>query len=155
MLTETARVVAVDNDGVWVETLRQSSCNSCAARSGCGHGMINGAKSGVSRGLVKAALPSDGSLAVSLHDTVEISVPEQGFLRAVFMLYAMPLLLMLFAAGFADYLWATSELSQAAMDLRVTLSAIAGLGAGLLLLRFLSDRLSGHTDFKPRVTGIS
>ncbi|MFK8041281.1 SoxR reducing system RseC family protein [Congregibacter sp.] len=155
MLTETARVVAVDSDGVWVETLRQSSCSSCAARSGCGHGMINSAKAGVSKGLVKAALPSDGSFAVGLHDTVEISVPEQGFLRAVWMLYAMPLLTMLFAAGFADYFWAASELSQAAMDLRVTLSAVAGLGAGLLLLRFLSDRRSGDTDFQPRVTGIS
>jgi sigma-E factor negative regulatory protein RseC len=41
MLTEQARVVALDAETVWVETIRQSSCGSCSARAGCGHGMLN------------------------------------------------------------------------------------------------------------------
>lgn len=155
MLTESARVVAVEGSAVWVETLRQSSCGSCAARSGCGHGMLNSARAGVSKGLLKAALPADKSIVVSLHDTVEISVPEQGFLRAAWLLYAMPLLTMLTAAGFADRLWASSGLTQAAMDFRVTIAAASGLAAGLLLLRVLSRRMSADPGLQPRVTGVS
>lgn len=154
MLTESARVVAVEETAVWVETLRQSSCGSCAARAGCGHGMLNSARAGVSKGLLKAALPVDKTLVVSLHDTVEISVPEQGFLRAAWLLYAMPLLTMLLAAGLADHFWASLGLSQAAMDLRVTVAAASGLGAGLLLLRFLSQRMGADPDLQPRVTGV-
>lgn len=155
MLTETARVVALDRDSVWVETLRQSSCGGCAARSGCGHGMINSARPGVSQGLIKALLPLDKGLAVSLHDTVQIAIPERGFLRAAWMLYAMPLLMTVFAAVVADQFFAPAGLSQAALDLRVTLAAIAGLAGGLLLLRTLSRRMSHDPDVQPRVTGVS
>ncbi|WP_439107802.1 SoxR reducing system RseC family protein [Congregibacter sp.] len=155
MLIETARVVALDSDAVWVETLRQTSCGSCAARSGCGHGMINGVKAGVSQGLVKALLPADKSLVVSLHDSVEIAMPERGFLRAAWMLYAMPLLTMILAAVLADQYWSAASLAQAALDLRVTLSAAAGLATGLLMLRLLSARVSRDPDLQPRVTGVN
>ncbi|WOJ93914.1 SoxR reducing system RseC family protein [Congregibacter variabilis] len=155
MLTETARVVALEGDSVWVETLRQSSCGACAARSGCGHGMINSAKAGVSQGLIKALLPLDSGLTVSLHDTVEIAIPERGFLRAAWMLYAMPLLMTVLAAVVADQLFSSAALSQAAADLRVTLAAIAGLAGGLLILRAVSRRMSHDPDIQPRVTGVS
>ena len=155
MLTESARVVAVEDSAVWVETLRQSSCGSCAARSGCGHGMLNTARAGVSKGLLKAALPADRKMVVSLHDTVEISMPEQGFLRAAGLLYAMPLLVMLVAAGLADQLWGSSGLTQAAIDFRVTVAAATGLSAGLLLLKVLSRRMSADPELQPRVTGVS
>ncbi|MFT6770511.1 MAG: sigma-E factor negative regulatory protein RseC, partial [Congregibacter sp.] len=124
-------------------------------RSGCGHGMINSARPGVSQGLIKALLPVDKTLTVSIHDTVQIALPERGFLRAAWMLYAMPLLMTVFAAVLADQLWTPSSLSQAALDLRVTLAAIAGLAAGLLLLRTMSRRMSHDAEFQPRVTGVS
>ena len=41
MLVETGRVVAVEEDSLWVETIRQSTCGSCAAQKGCGHGLLN------------------------------------------------------------------------------------------------------------------
>ena len=41
MLLETGRVVAVDADSVWVETIRRTTCGSCAVQKGCGHGLLN------------------------------------------------------------------------------------------------------------------
>lgn len=154
MLTETARVVALDDESVWVETLRQSSCGSCAARSGCGHGMINSTGISSSRGLVKACLPKDLSLRIGLNDTVEIAIPERGFLQAAGMLYAMPLLTTVLAALLADQYWSSAALTQAALDLRITVAAATGLAAGLLLLRQLSGRMSRRWEFQPRVTGV-
>lgn len=138
-----------------METLRQSSCGGCAARAGCGHGMINSARPGVSQGLIKALLPADKALTVGLHDTVEIAIPQRTFLRAAGMLYAMPLLITVIAAVGADQWFASHSLSQAALDLRVSLAAIAGLAGGLLLLRFASRRMSNDPDIQPRVTGVT
>ncbi|MEM1403987.1 MAG: SoxR reducing system RseC family protein [Pseudomonadota bacterium] len=152
MLTEVGRVVAVEDQAVWVETLRQSTCGSCAARAGCGHGMLNTAAAGASRGLVKALLPNAKDLALSVHDTVEISLPETRFLRAAFLLYLLPLSTTVLAAMTANGLLADGGLTQPAIDLRVTLSAIAGLSFGLLLVRLLSSRRPRETYWHPTVT---
>ena len=40
-LTETARVVAVEHDAVWVEADRSAACGKCAARVGCGQGALS------------------------------------------------------------------------------------------------------------------
>jgi sigma-E factor negative regulatory protein RseC len=152
MLTEQARVVALDAETVWVETIRQSSCGSCSARAGCGHGMLNTALPGSSRALVKAALPGDLSRRVNLHDIVEIALPEHGFLRAATLLYLMPLLTTVGGAVIADAFWVTDGGSQAAADARVLVAAALGLLAGLGSLRFLSQRLQDNPLMQPRVT---
>ena len=41
MLTESGRVVAVNDSTVWVETIQQSTCGQCAARKGCGQSMLS------------------------------------------------------------------------------------------------------------------
>lgn len=152
MLTEVGKVVALERGAVWVETLRQSSCGSCAARAGCGHGMLNTAAPGSSRGLVKALVPEANNFALAVHDTVEISLPETRFLRAAFLLYLLPLATTVLAAIAANGAFAEASLSQSAIDLRVTLSAIAGLGIGLALVRLLSSRRSSDTYWHPTVT---
>ena len=57
MLTEVGRVIAVERDGLWVETIRSSTCGSCGARKACGHGLANQMRDG-ERGLVRV-LPGD------------------------------------------------------------------------------------------------
>ena len=52
MLLERGRVVAIEADAVWVETIRRSTCAGCSARSGCGHGVLARASGG--RGLIRA-----------------------------------------------------------------------------------------------------
>ena len=52
-IIESGRVVAVEETGVWVETIRSSACGSCAARSGCGHRTLAGVLTS-DKGLVRA-----------------------------------------------------------------------------------------------------
>ena len=40
-LRESATVVALDGDGVWVETQRQGTCHACSASKACGQGLMN------------------------------------------------------------------------------------------------------------------
>ena len=157
MLTEKGRVVAIEGDTVWVETLRQSTCGSCTARSGCGHGMLNGAMPGASRGLVKTRLSADAGLDLKIHDEVEISIPEGGFLRAAALLYAVPMMATLAAALLTDHFLVSEVASQSSTDLQVTAAAAAGLAAGLLLVRYYSRRADSRADnddgFRPHISG--
>lgn len=153
MLTETGRVVAIEGNAAWIETLRQSTCGGCAARSGCGHGMLNAARADASRGIVKALVPLDSNLALAIHDTVELELPESSFLMAVSMLYAVPLLSTLGAALLADRFLVADALSQGAADLKVTLGAALGLALGLLAVRWRTRRSADDPAFQPRVTG--
>jgi sigma-E factor negative regulatory protein RseC len=150
MLAETGRVVALDEGAVWVETQRQGSCGSCAARSGCGHGLL--ASMGRGPALVRALLVSGSPGNIALHDRVRISLPERSFLRGVAMLYLLPLLSTIICAALSSAALEGSALSQAAMDLRVTLAAGAGLGAGLLCVRAQSRRHAGDPSIHPVVT---
>ena len=56
-IIESGRVVAIEESGVWVETIRSSACGSCAARSGCGHRTLAGMLTG-DKGLVRASVQS-------------------------------------------------------------------------------------------------
>lgn len=152
MLTETARVVAIEGHSVWVETLRQSSCGSCAARAGCGHGMLNSASPGSSRGLIKAFCPGDAGLELALHDRVEIAIPEGQFLRGVFVLYCLPLLTTVGAALLTESWLPIDGVTQGWRDLRVTTGAALGLAGGLVLLRYLTRGRAFAAAQMPRVT---
>jgi sigma-E factor negative regulatory protein RseC len=150
MMSETGRVVAVDAEAVWVETERRGTCGSCAARSGCGHGLL--ASMGRDSTLVRALLAPGGPQAVALHDEVRISIPERGFLRGVAIMYLMPLLTMVGAALLSNQWAASAALSQAQIDLRVTLGALAGLALGLFLLRIFERRNAADPTLNPVVT---
>ena len=96
-------MVGLEGDTVWVETLRQSACSSCSARAGCGHGVLNAAVPGASRAVVKARLGGGDSLVLRLHDDVCIELPERGFLRGAFALYALPILSTIVLAMVANW----------------------------------------------------
>jgi sigma-E factor negative regulatory protein RseC len=122
MLTETGRVVAVERDGLWVETIRQSTCGSCAAQNGCGHGLLNRIAEG-RRNYVRVLGPGPAIAACAVDDQVRISIPDQVILRGSLVVYMLPLLCMLSLAAGAVVLWPMSQ----------DLAAAGGAGTGLLL----------------------
>ena len=152
MLTETGRIVALDGDRAWVETLRESACGACAARSGCGHGLINSALPGSSRGLVRARLPEGLRQRLAVHDRVELSLPEGSFLRAAATLYLLPLLAALAAALAGHALLVPAGTSAGGGDLTVGLCAAAGLLLGLGAVRALARGASRDGAMEPLIT---
>lgn len=130
MLLESGRIVAVEADVVWVETLRRSTCGSCAARAGCGQRLLNRQQGG-GRGLVRA-LSGDTLKAADcrVHDRVEIALPEEVILRGSTIVYAVPIISMILAVALF------SALSPGAGDAASVAVAVAGLAAGLGLVRW-------------------
>lgn len=120
MICESGRVVSVDGEWVWVETLRTSSCVKCSAKAGCGQSLLNSIFAG-KRHYVKVAANGMAD-KVHLHDQVEIAIPEHGIVKGSFVMYLFPLLMLIVGAGMAQEMAGSSDAYT-----------IAGAAAGFLL----------------------
>jgi sigma-E factor negative regulatory protein RseC len=129
MLIETGRVVAVDPDGLWVETIRQSTCGTCAAQKGCGHGLLNRLSDG-KRGYIRVLPGSRNPQECSVDDQVRISIPEEVILRGSLIVYMLPLACMLAGAATAVGLVPGSQ------DVLAAIGAAVGFGLGFVLVRW-------------------
>lgn len=129
MPMETGRIVAVDADSLWVETIRKSTCGTCSAQKGCGHGLLNRIRDG-QRGLVRV-LPGAFSLAdCRVNDEVSISLPDEVILRGSLIVYMLPLLAMLAGAA------AGSQWLPWAQDPAAVVGAALGFAGGVALVRW-------------------
>ncbi|HET8705651.1 MAG TPA: SoxR reducing system RseC family protein, partial [Pseudomonadales bacterium] len=127
MIEETGRVVAKEQPGiVWVETVRKSSCSSCASEKGCGTGVISKAMSG-KRSYVKALTDIDD---LQTGEEVVIGVPEDFLLRGTLKLYLFPLTLMLAAMALSNSLFHYG-------DGGTLLFALGGLALGVAAIRVM------------------
>jgi sigma-E factor negative regulatory protein RseC len=142
MLVETGRVVAVESGALWVETIRQSTCGSCAANKGCGHGLLNRIADGRT-GYIRVLAGPAGTDGCAIDDQVRISIPEQVILRGSLVVYVLPLLCMLLGAAGADSLW------PAGPELASIGGALAGLLLGFALVRWHAWRHRHDSALQP------
>lgn len=147
MLTETGRVVAVEADGLWVETIRQSTCGSCSAQKGCGHGLLNRIGDG-RRNLVRVLLNDANPGPYTVDQSVRIAIPEHVVLRSSFVVYVLPLLLMLLAAALVPALVPASF-----SDLASIVGAGFGMALGVVLIRLYAWRHRQDPELQPRLLG--
>lgn len=131
MLEARGRIVAIEDGMAWVESPRQSACGSCVSKGHCGTGLLGDALTGarVSRIAVR------NTLDAQVGDEVVLGLPEDGVVRASLLLYGLPLAGLVVGMG----------LAQSAGDGWALLAGLAGLGAGLLLLRPLGRRAARLT----------
>lgn len=128
MIRETGKVVAVETGGVWVETIQQSACDTCAAEKGCGQSLL--AKATGKTTAIKV-LPGNCDLKnVGVDDQVVIGIPEKVIVNGTLLTYFLPLLLMVLGVI------CVSKLSN--NDVVVAFGALTGLVAGGLFVRLHS-----------------
>ena len=147
MMIESGGVVAVENDGLWVETIRKSTCGACAVQKGCGHGIINSMTDG-SRNYLRV-LPGDHSLSdCAVNDHVRFAVPEEVILRGSLVVYVLPLLCMLAGALLAVAAVPGSQ------DLPAAAGAVAGFALGIGLVRWHARRHRDDASLQPTLLEI-
>lgn len=147
MMFETGRVVAVERDSLWVETVRQSTCGNCVVRKSCGHSLINGMSDG-RRSYIRV-LPGEHDLAdCAVNDQVRIGIPESTILRGSAVVYIVPLLAMLSGA------FAAASLRQGDQDLIAVAGALGGFILGLVAVRWHAWRHRGDAGFQPTLVEI-
>lgn len=128
MLLETAHVVAVESDSVWVETISRSTCGSCAAQAGCGHSLLSRIAAG-RRNYIRAFSGPLDATDCSVDDHVRISIPEQVIVRGSLLVYMVPLILMLSGAALV------SNLTASGADILALVGAVLGFSFGVVLVR--------------------
>lgn len=139
MIKETGKVISIDTDGVWVETIQQSACQSCAAQKGCGQSLI--AKATGKTTAIRALADNNDLKSLKVDDQVVIGIPENVVVTGTLLTYFLPLTLMVIGVLVA------SEISVS--DFFVAVGAIAGLACGGLLVRLHSYFNRTNTDVQP------
>lgn len=139
MMNETGRVVAVEEDGLWVETIQRSTCGSCAARNGCGQNLMARLLGHTS--YLWVLLEGRSSEDYRPGQEVSIGVPEAVVVRGSLFVYLTPLLAMIAGAGALQHLTGSDGWSA--------LGALAGLALGGLVVRWQAHRTRRDPRLQP------
>jgi sigma-E factor negative regulatory protein RseC len=140
MLEESGRVISLEGEDVWVETIRQSACAGCSASKGCGQKLIAGLGQG-QRFQVKAKNP--GALLIKAEDQVVLGLPGSSFLNLSVLVYLTPLVGLMMGALAADLV--------AASDGLTAIAGLLGFGLGLMLVRWVGKRIEHQCRYQPVV----
>lgn len=97
-MEELARVVAVHEDHVVVESQVKSTCSSCQQVDNCGSGIV--AKAIPHK---KMTLDIETKESFSIGEQVIISIPEQALLSVAWRVYLWPLIGLILLAGLGHY----------------------------------------------------
>ncbi len=100
MITETGRVVSIDGDCLWVETIQRSTCEACSAKSGCGQRLV--AKWDGNTNFVRVLLDGRAAESFRLHDLVTIGIPERVVANGSLLVYMTPLVVMMLVLWLAN-----------------------------------------------------
>src|SRR5690606_39918510 len=141
MILEKGRVVAVESDSLWVETIQRSTCNSCSAEPGCGQSMM--AKLSGHSSYLRVLLQGRDATQYHLGDEIEIGVPEAVVANGSLVVYLTPLLIRLMGGGFAHRLFNNEAIT--------ILLAFTGLGLGGWLVRWQAYRTRVDGRLQPVV----
>lgn len=137
MLTETGKVVAIEADCVWVETIQRSACESCAAEKGCGQSILSklAGKTTRIRVLLGNAKPGDFHLGQS----VTLGIPEEVVVKGALFVYLSPIV------GAVIGAWLTGGGS----DIQSIAGALAGLMTGGFLVNLHSQKTRNDCRLNP------
>ena len=139
MIEEKGRVIDVNDQEAWVLTVQNSACQSCSARAGCGQRVLSKITGGRAR---QVRVANTCNLAIG--DEVAIGVEENALVRASFLVYLLPLITMIIAAGLGQSLLASDERI-------IMLLAGLGLVLGLVIVKILSLRLACNSNYHPQL----
>lgn len=139
MLIETGSIVEIESDALTVQVIQQTTCGSCSAQKGCGQGVLTKYLSGSQ--FVRIALKNRPSTDFKVGDQVELGIDELAMLKAAFLVYLTPLLMMV----------AATYLGSLVSELTSILAAVVGLIVGGFYVRRESTKRMDDPGYAPVV----
>ena len=141
MIEEQATVIKCEDQYVWVQTQRQSTCGHCSVKNGCGTQLLSkvlGNKIARVRCLnTRNSNSGDDSFLLKSGDKVVIGLQESALLNGSLLIYFLPLVIMILLGGlsvFAARIWWPEG-----TDLLSIVASFTGLFIGLYLARRFSQ----------------
>lgn len=146
MIEERARVVAIEGDRALVQTQRRSACQSCSVKSGCGSSVLSTVV-----GTRSTQLSVENTLNASLGDEVLLGMDENAMVQGSFLVYALPLLMLLVFALIGEQ-WAGAQ--QLNVELVSIVSGIAGFLIALWVTRYSVNKTRLKHQIQPHMLRI-
>ncbi|MGB0450241.1 MAG: SoxR reducing system RseC family protein [Porticoccaceae bacterium] len=139
MILETGTVVAVEPDGLWVETIQKSACEVCVAEKGCGQKFLS--KLAGKTTSIRVLLNNQSREKLSVGQSVTIGIPEDVIVLASLLVYLLPIIGAVGGAAVASY--------AGGGDLTSISGALAGLLSGGFLVRMHSRKSRNDLRYNP------
>lgn len=141
MATEKGIVIKTGVETALVKTTRSSSCESCASRKSC-HATGNGKEMEVE--VLNDAGAKEG-------DRVVLSFDTSALLKASFLLYVFPILVMILGAVLGQYMAPYLNLDPGGTS-AVTAFLLFFISFGFI--RYRGNRMAGKREYRPKITRI-
>lgn len=139
MIIETGRIVAIEPEGVWVETIQKTACGSCKAEKGCGQGLLSKVYGHSS--YIWVLLEGRDAACYHMGDEIRIGIPEDVVAKGALLVYMLPMLTLVLATSVAHVQFANEAIT--------TFSGLVGLLLGGLVVRWHSWRNRCNPALQP------
>ena len=141
MATEQGIVIKTDAGDAWVKTVKTGACEGCSAKAAC-HASGSGEEMEVK------VINEVGAKA---GDRIVLSFDTGSLLKATFLLYIFPILLLLLGAVIGQETASYFGFNASGF------SAVAGFsffGAALLMVRIKANQLAKKNKYRPKIIKI-
>ncbi len=147
MIFETGTVVSKNQDSLMVETIQQTTCDSCSAQRGCGHtalAKLTGTKNEI------RVLPGDFCVdSLRLGQIVTIGVPEHIVVKGSLLVYLVPVI------GAITGAWMLGDQGKTLeQDLLSILGALIGLVGGGIIVNLRGQKTQADVQSNPILCGV-
>ena len=139
MILETGTVVAVESDGLWVETIQKSACEVCVAEKGCGQKFLSRLAGKTTS--IRVLLNNQPQQKFSVGQSVTIGIPEDVIVLASLLVYLLPIFGAVAGAAIVGI--------NGGGDLQSISGALTGLLLGGWLVRLHSQKSRNDLRYNP------
>jgi sigma-E factor negative regulatory protein RseC len=141
LATEQGIVLRIDADAAWVKTVRTSACEGCTAKGTC-HTTEDG------QDMEVKAINSAGA---SVGDRIVLSFETASLLKATFLLYIFPIILLIAGAALGQALAPFIEFSPSAGSV---LLGFAFFFTALFIIKTRANKMAKKNAYQPKITKI-
>jgi sigma-E factor negative regulatory protein RseC len=141
MATEQGIVIKTDSRTAWVKTIKSASCAGCSAKGSC---HSKGAGEEMEVNAINEAGARKG-------DRIVLSFETSSLLKATFLLYVFPILLLIIGAAIGQEMAPKFDFNPSGF------SAILGFiffFAALLIIKTTANRLAEKNEYRPKIIKI-
>ncbi len=145
MAIEKGVVTKIDPENpavAWVTTTRTSSCEHCASRDLCQE----------KDGRKEMEVQADNGVGARLGDNVVITLESAALLKASFLMYVFPIMVMILGAVIGDRMAPQWGLDP---TLCSVISGFIFFGLAILAVRWRSNKMARNNIYRPTITRIN
>lgn len=141
MATEQGIVIRINSEATWVKTVRTSACEGCSAKGSC-HTVGGG------QDMEVKALNEAGA---QVGDRIVLSFETTSLLKATFLVYVFPIILLIVGAALGQTLAPLMALSPSALSVLLGFSFFFG---ALFIVKVRARQMAKTDAYQPKIIKI-